>query len=88
MKKLLLSVVTVLVFSIGYAQNPLWQKANANRVAVSAKLERASNPVDYDLYTLNLPALKSMLQAAPSRESLQYSDVVIPFPSGDGTIKN
>ncbi len=86
-KVVLLSILTLVFFANGYAQNPLWSKTTPERVAGMPLLERTSTPLVSELWTLNLPAIKSQLQTAPERGSHTSSNVIIPFPLADGTLK-
>lgn len=88
MKKIvLLSILTLVFFANGYSQNPLWNKTTPQRIADLPLLERASNPLKAEYFTLNLEAMKSQLQMAPSRDSQSTSNVIMQFPTADGTLK-
>ena len=88
MKKLILFVAFILVFSgNGYGQQ-LWNKVSNPEALSSAKLKRDSNPAHYEIYTLNLDLLKSKLAAAPSRLANTNSPVVISFPNPEGKMQN
>ncbi len=88
MKKLLLSFVTILFFSVSFGQSPLWRVADAGKVASLAKAERRAMPSEFKLYNLNFEGLKTQLAQAPSIDNGGTSNVVIAFPSVDGTMKN
>ena len=89
MKKILLStVLTMVFFAGGYAQNQLWTRSSVEKASSLPLLEKASAPLKFELFTLNLQNMKNQLQAAPSRDLQTVSNVIIPFPSPDGTLKN
>ena len=88
MKKTLL-LVTILIFSNSYSQSQIWRKANEDRVALKEKLERASTPIEFQVFSLDMIALKAQLQQAPSQDNVAgRSNVIIQFPSSDGTIES
>jgi len=86
--KLLYLCLAVLSLTTGFAQTPVWGRADGATITPGDKLERASSPTAYHLFTLNLAALKQQLQAAPMRLSGTTSNVVIAFPDGNGELKN
>ena len=87
-KNLLLSFFMVIVFSGGFAQN-LWNETTSERLSSLTKMDRASNPLDFKLYSLNYEALKSQLSIAPSRDNQSLvSNVIIQFPNPDGTMSS
>ena len=83
MKKALL-LFTVLFFANSYGQSNLWNKVSEQRLAGLAKMDRASMPSKYQLYSLNLNVLKNQLAAAPLDSSGQNSNLVLSFPNPDG----
>jgi len=88
-KTLLLSLITILFCANGYSQAQVWSKTSAERVEYKDKLERASMPTEFQVYSLNMAALKSQLQQAPSEDTADgRSNVIVQFPSADGTIAN
>jgi hypothetical protein len=83
MKKVLL-LFTVFFFANSYGQSNLWNKVSQERLAGLTKMDRASMPSKYQLYSLNLNALKNQLAAAPLDSSGQNSNLVLSFPNPDG----
>lgn len=76
------------VFSTGFSQN-LWNETTSERLSTLPKMDRASNPLDYKLYSLNFEALKLQLSIAPSRDNQSLvSNVIIQFPNADGTMSS
>ena len=85
MKKLiLLSLFTILSFANSFGQSNLWNKITQDRLAGLEKMDRATMPKTYQLYSLNLTALKSQLIAAPLDSSGQSSNLILSFPNPDG----
>lgn len=83
MKKIFL-VLAVVLFSNSYGQSNLWNKVSEERLAGLTKMDRASLPTKYQLYSLDLNALKNQLVSAPLDSSGQNSNVVLSFPNPDG----
>jgi hypothetical protein len=83
MKNALL-LFTVLFFANSYGQSNLWNKVSEQRLAGLAKMDRASMPSKYQLYSLNLNALKNQLATAPLDSSGQRSNLILSFPNPDG----
>lgn len=88
MKKLLLFVSIVFVFSgTSYGQQ-LWRKvSNPETFKAENILARDSNPTQFEVYELNVDLLKSKLATAPSRTT-KVSNVVLSFPNAEGKLQN
>lgn len=87
-KNLLLFLIAFAFFASSYGQSSLWVKATEERINELPKMERASMPSQYDLYSLNFSAMKSQLQNAPLDSSNTVSNVVIAFPNPNGELQN
>jgi len=87
-KNLLLFVIAFMFVTGGYSQGFLWIKTSKERLETLPKMERATMPSQYELYTLNYEAMKQQLQNAPLDSSLLQSTVVIAFPNSDGQLQN
>ncbi|MFT3794770.1 reprolysin-like metallopeptidase [Flavobacterium sp.] len=86
MKKLLFFVsLAVLAFTDSYGQQ-LWRSTNDAAIA-GERLSRDSHPRTYQLYALDLDALKATLVNAPSRMSGQQSNVIVDFPTPSGELQ-
>ena len=83
-KALLLSLIAVVFFANSYGQSNLWNKVSLERLDGLAKMDRASMPKKYQLYSLNLNDLKNQLASAPLDTSGQRSNLVLSFPNPDG----
>ena len=91
MKKLNLTPFVILVLmlmSVGMsAQNALWKKASTTDVKALSIAQRNSTPQEYDLFQLNIPALKNSLANAPERFST-LSNVIIELPTNNGDLQS
>jgi subtilisin-like proprotein convertase family protein len=87
-KSLLLTFIAVLFFTNSNAQNSLWQKVSQSKINNLPKMDRASIPSAYELYSLNFNALKTQLQNAPLASNNIQSNVIIAFPNSNGEIQN
>lgn len=88
--KVLVTVVAILTFSLGNAQNSVWTKMTKERFNEVDKLERVSNPSDYEIFHLNLEDLKNQLKAAPTRTfggNTPVSNVILEFPNAEGNLE-
>ncbi len=78
----------MIVFSNGFAQN-LWNETTSERLTSLSKMDRASNPLDFRLYSLNFDGLRNQLSVAPPRENESLaSNVIIQFPNSDGSMSS
>jgi len=88
MKKALFLILVLFSVSNSFSQNAIWKKITNNEVN-SPVLARDSHPSEFQLYTLNLEALKAKLVKAPSRKNIgQVSDVIVAFPNPQGEMQN
>lgn len=88
MKKNTFIIVMIFVFATSFGQNALWRKIE-NVTSSAEKLPRDSSPKEFLLYSLDLNALKSELQNAPSRlDQSVASNIIVSFPNPEGEILN
>jgi len=88
MKKLLLLFATFVIYTAGYSQNNFWLPiTNKDKVARLEKTDRVAIPATYHLFSLDLSKLKTTLATAPEFNTGK-SSLIIPFPDGDGNLKN
>ena len=87
MKKTLL-FLAVIIFANSYGQSSLWNKISEDRIGNSPKMERASMPSKYQLFSLNLNSLKNSLANAPKDTDGVQSNVTIKFPNAQGVLEN
>ena len=87
MKKILFFLIAIFATSLAFSQKSVWHEIEESQIA-SQKLPRTSNPVVYQLYALDLDALKTILQTAPSRQSGQASNTIVSFPNPQGQMQN
>ena len=89
MKKIVqLLLITILFLSNSYGQRSLWTKVSNERLSGLPKMERLSMPRNYQLFSLDINALKSQLQLAPLDSENVQSNVIIAFPNPDGKMEN
>lgn len=88
MKKKLHLLFCFFILAISYGQNPIWQKISENETRNLIKMERSSLPSRYELYSLNLTALKSQLSLAPLDSSNINSNLIISFPNPKGELSD
>jgi len=70
------------------AQTTAWTKENREVVAGLPLLARASNPIAYHVFSLDLATLKQQVQAAPLRTAGNISTVIASFPDADGALQS
>lgn len=85
MKKILLLSIVFMV-SHGFGQSPLWNKTTESDIRSFVKAARVSIPLKFELFALDLPQLKTLLQQAPLDSSGIASNLVIAFPNPDGSL--
>lgn len=87
--KILVTVVAILTFSLGFSQGNIWTKIDEERTKGLDKVERASIPSEYQIFHLNYESLKSQLQLAPTRNFSNpvVSNVIIAFPNAEGNLE-
>lgn len=88
--KLLVTVVAILTFSLGNAQNSFWTTISKERINESDKLERTSIPSEYELFSLDYEGIKNQLKKAPSRNFggiTPVSNVILSFPNAEGELE-
>lgn len=86
-KKLLYVAASFCLFASAYGQSSLWTKASPERLRMYEKVERASHPQNFQLFSLDLPALKAKLETAPMRSNTT-SNLILSFPAPNGKIEN
>ncbi|RYD96283.1 MAG: T9SS type A sorting domain-containing protein [Sphingobacteriales bacterium] len=87
-KQLRFVVIMVLFFASGYSQVPIWTRVDPAAIKESDKLDRDTNPKKYDVYSLDINAIKVKLSPAPKRESGTVSNTIVAFPDGNGQLEN
>lgn len=86
-KKLLFSLILMVVFYSGFAQK-LWNETSQERLSSVSKFDRASNPLEYKLYSLDYTTIKEQMATAPSRDSGLTSNVIVQFPNPNGEMES
>jgi subtilisin-like proprotein convertase family protein len=87
-KKLFLNLILIFAIGLVNAQDALWIKTTEARLDALQKVERASTPDRADFYLLNYEAMKTALQAAPTRDfSGTISSTIVSFPNANGSLE-
>ena len=87
MKRFILLLVFVFSANLVISQNQFWQEQTNYKVS-DLKYSKENLP-RVNTYTLNLQAIQQELNNAPVRgESINPSNVIIPFPNGEGYFDN
>ncbi|MBW3520147.1 zinc-dependent metalloprotease [Flavobacterium sp. NKUCC04_CG] len=86
-KKYFWGLFAFAIFSYGQAQNNLWKTISEKDVAKSEKLSRSSNPMNYEIYNLNINQLKNSLKDAPLDTENTVSKTIISFPNSTGKLE-
>ena len=84
MKKLLL-ILTLLFAFEGFSQKQ-WIEISDNQINGVAKMDRASFPKAYKLFSIVYSDLKTRLQTAPKDDAGVVSSTLCAFPAADGTL--
>ncbi|MBC8754878.1 T9SS type A sorting domain-containing protein [Kordia sp. YSTF-M3] len=81
----ILLLLPLFAFSQGKS---FWKKTDNVSFQQSELLERASTPIAYDVYTLDINSLKQLLAAAPDRDLNIGSEIVVQFPNAEGKMED
>lgn len=88
LRQLLTLLLFFTFFSTLKAQNSYWVKIKNSDVSQKEILKRNTIPEHYDLYELDMDALKSILESAPVRGNIQgKSEVIVDFPTPEGKME-
>ena len=85
-----IAVVLFTIFSIGLqaqSDSSVWSSISADDVALQQKDNRSTMPTDFDLFSLNIENLKSILKEAPSRKTTSTSNIIIELPAENGKLE-
>lgn len=86
-KKLLIILCSFIAFASGYSQKSFWTKISEEQTNALSKMDRASIPLKYSLFSLKLDDFKSALLNAPN-DLTGHSNVIMSFPNADGVVMN
>ncbi|MES2545548.1 MAG: zinc-dependent metalloprotease family protein [Bacteroidota bacterium] len=86
-KIIFITSVFVLLFSKSYSQNSLWKVITEDKIKDLPKMERASYPNKFVLFSLDFAGLKTQLQLAPLDISGIQSSVILNFPNAEGKLE-
>ncbi|SRX54240.1 reprolysin-like metallopeptidase [Aequorivita sp. CIP111184] len=86
-KHILVLSFALFCFGLNAQNTAFWTKASSNETQNRQKTFRKTMPQEYNLFTLNTSALKSLLAQAPARNSVR-SNVIIELPTNNGEIQH
>ena len=85
------TILLVLLMAFGFGMNGqnsnLWTKVLPSETHNMSLQSRNTTPQDYDLFKLNIPALKNQLAHAPKRFTTT-SNVIIQLPTNNGELQS
>ncbi|NJM79752.1 MAG: hypothetical protein HC854_09240 [Flavobacterium sp.] len=87
-KRLFLTILMIFAINCIYSQDTFWKKSSDQKIASLAKMDRATMPSKYQIYSLDLEALKVALSNAPLENSNLKSDIIIQFPDYEGYLRD
>jgi hypothetical protein len=87
LKKISVLATVLLVTVSAQAQKSIWSPVSESRVASMDLQERNAVPSSFQLFELDKDALRSAVSNAPKRNSGIASNVIIEFPTQDGTLE-
>ncbi len=70
-----------------FAQDNIWKKTSEKEISLLSKMDRASMPTEFQLFSINLQLLKNLLLSAPL-DTENNSNVFISFPNADGILES
>ena len=82
-----LLLLSIFICFNSFGQNALWNKVSEDATKSLTKMDRGSMPSKYELYSLNLDLLKSLLLRAPLDTTTSSSNVIIAFPNPNGELE-
>lgn len=81
----ILLLLPIIAFSQGKS---FWKQIDNASFQQEDLLYRASTPIAYDVYTLEINSLKQLLSTAPDRDLNIGSKIVVQFPGAEGKMEN
>ncbi|MDI1318373.1 reprolysin-like metallopeptidase [Flavobacterium sp.] len=89
MKKIYLLLFTLLVINTAFSQSKsIWKSVKESELASATKVKRNSFPRNFELFQLDLNALKASLATAPLRDSKGKSKLIIELPNAEGQLEH
>ncbi len=80
-------LIALLSITCSFSQNNIWKKTSEKEISLLSKMDRASMPSEYQLFSINLQSLKNQLLSAPL-DTENNSNLLIEFPNADGILEN
>jgi subtilisin-like proprotein convertase family protein len=89
MKNNYLFMIVLLVSTASFSQSKsIWKSINESELSTQAKVNRSSFPRNFELFQLDLEALKASLATAPKRDSKGKSKLIIELPNAEGQLEH
>jgi len=89
MKNVALFLMVLLMSNASFAQSKsIWKSVKESELSSEIKIKRKSFPRSFELFHLDLNALKSSLASAPKRDSKGKSKLIIELPNAEGQLEH
>lgn len=89
MKKIYLLMIAILVANASFSQSKsIWKPVKEAELSAEIKIKRNSFPRSFELFELDLNALKASLAMAPKRDAKGQSKVIIELPNANGQLEH
>ncbi len=85
MKKIQL-LIALFSITCSFSQNNMWKKTSDKEISLLSKMDRASMPTEFQLFSIDFQLLKNQLVYAPL-DSQNNSNLIISFPNSDGILE-
>jgi chitodextrinase len=86
--KLIAIFFVIFIVSNSFSQKSLWKKVFEEDIRLNTKMDRASIPSKYELFSLDFSQFKAQLLQAPLVTGSRQSNLVLSFPNPNGQIEN
>ncbi|MGV3695460.1 reprolysin-like metallopeptidase [Flavobacterium sp.] len=82
-------LIAILASAVSFSQSgSIWKPVKESDLASEPKVKRSSSPKTFELFELDLDALKASLQTAPMRDSKGKSKLIIELPGAEGQLEH
>lgn len=89
MKNTYLFMIVLLLSSASFSQSKsIWKSVKESDLASETKVKRNSVPRKFELFQLDINALKASLATAPMRDSKGQSKLIIELPNAEGQLEH
>ena len=89
MKNIYLLMIALLVSNASFSQTKsIWKPVKEAELSAEIKIKRNSIPSSFELFELDLSALKTSLGTAPKRDAKGQSKLIIELPNANGALEH